>query len=231
MGPLAAGSWNGNVMSAFSENRRRILSLWLPRLPTDRIKRVKILSKEAVTGSRDDGASSRAEPFDEPTIVVARQNNALQIFALNDAASHLGLAAGLPLANARAICPEVQVYDADEAADAAALNAIACWCDRFTPLVALDPPYGLFLDITGCSHLFGGETAMMNLVCGILTAQRFTVSAAIAGTAVCARTLTRHVHGRIVRDGEEAGAVRPLPVSALGADAAVVTGLRRAGLK
>ena len=33
------GSWNGNVMSASSVNRRRILSLWLPRLPIDRIKR------------------------------------------------------------------------------------------------------------------------------------------------------------------------------------------------
>ena len=43
----------------------------------------------------------------------------LQIFALDDAAAHFGLAIGLPLANARAICPEVQVYDADEAADAA----------------------------------------------------------------------------------------------------------------
>jgi protein ImuB len=220
-------------MSAFSENRRRILSLWLPRLPTDRIKRqlAKTLLVEAVIGSREDGASSRPELFDGATIVVARQNNALQIFALDDAAAHLGLATGLPLANARAICPEVQVYDADEAADTAALNAIADWCDRFTPLVALDPPYGLFLDITGCAHLFGGEATMMQLVCGVLTAQGFAVSAAIAGTAVCARTLTRHVHGRIVRDGEEAGAVRPLPISALGADAAVVTGLRRAGLK
>src|ERR1700731_4598411 len=72
---------------------------------------------------------------------------------------------------------------------------------------------------------------MMQLVCGVLTAQGFTVSAAIAGTAVCARTLTRHVHGRIVRDGEECEAVRPLPISALSADAAVVAGLRRAGLK
>ena len=219
-------------MSAFSENRRRILSLWLPRLPTDRIKRKpKMLSNEAVIGSREGGASYPVKPFDEPTVVVARQNNALQIFALDDAAAHFGLATGLPLANARAICPEVQVYDADEAADAAALNAIADWCDRFTPLVALDPPYGLFLDITGCAHLFGGEAAMMQLACGVLTAQGLAVSAAIAGTAVCARTLTHHVHGRIVRDGEEAGAVRPLPVSALGADAAVVTGLRRAGLK
>jgi protein ImuB len=203
-------------MSAFSRNRRRILSLWLPRLPIDRIKRQLC---------RDDA------PRDEPSIVVAKQNNALQIFALDDAAARFGLDIGLPLANARAICPQLRVFDADEAADAQALNAIAEWCDRFTPLVARDAPHGLFLDITGCVHLFGGEAVMMRLLCDVLTAQGFAVSAAIAGTALCARTLTRHVHGRIVREGEEADAVQPLPVSALGADPAIVTGLRRAGLK
>ncbi len=191
----------------------------------------KTLSNEAVIGSREENEVKQVKAFSEPSIVVAKQNNALQIFALDDAAARLGLDVGLPLANARAICPGVQVYDADEAADAHALNAIASWCDRFTPLVALDPPRGLFLDITGCVHLFGGEAAMMRLLCGALTAQGFAVSAAIAGTAVCARTLTRYAHGRIVRAGEEADAVRPLPVSALGTEAAVVTGLRRAGLK
>jgi len=179
------------------------------------------------TGSREENASKQ----NDPSIVVAKQNNALQIFALNDAAARLGLEVGLPLANARAICPELKVFDADEAADALALNAIAGWCDRFTPLVALDLPHGLLLDITGCVHLFGGEAAMMRLMCDVLTAQGFAVSAAIAGTAVCARTLTRHVHGCIVREGEEADAVRLLPVSALGADPAITTGLRRAGLK
>src|SRR6478672_196627 len=39
MARAAGGSWNGNVMSASSVNRRRILSLWLPRLPIDRIQR------------------------------------------------------------------------------------------------------------------------------------------------------------------------------------------------
>jgi protein ImuB len=218
-------------MSAFSDNRRRLLSLWLPRLPTDRIKRLKSQSNKAVTGSREDNASRQIKAIDEACIVVAKQNNMLRISALDDAAAHLGLVVDLPLANARAICPQVTVYDADEAADADALNAIACWCDRFTPLVALDLPHGLLLDITGCAHLFGGEAAMMKLVCGLLTAQGFVVSAAVAGTAVCARTLTRHVHGRIVRDGEEGEAVTPLPISMLGADAAVVAGLRRAGLK
>jgi protein ImuB len=210
-------------MSAFSVNRRRILSLWLPRLPIDRIKRQLWQGNAALAKSQNSG--------DDPSIVVAKQNNALQIFALDDAAARLGLDVGLPLANARAICPQLQVFDADEAADAQALNAIAEWCDRFTPLVALDSPHGLFLDITGCVHLFGGEAAMMRLMCDVLTAQGFAVSAAIAGTSVCARTMTRHVHGRIVREGEEADAVKLLPVSALGADGAVVTGLRRAGLK
>jgi protein ImuB len=179
------------------------------------------------TGSHEENASTQ----NHPCIVVARQNNALQISALDDAAAHLGLEIGLPLANARAICPQLQVFDADEAADAKALNNIADWCDRFTPLVALDPPHGLFLDITGCAHLFGGEAALMRLLCDALTRHGFAVSAGIAGTSVCARTMTRHVHGRIVRDGEEADAVRPLPVSALGTEDAITRGLRRAGLK
>ena len=129
--------------------------------------------------------------------------------ALDDAAARLGLSVGLPLANARAICPQLTVFDADEAADAKTLNDIADWCDRFTPLVALDPPHGLFLDITGCAHLFGGEAVLMQMVCGALTRQGFVVSAAIAGTSICARTMTRHVAGKIVggwRGGRGGGA-------------------------
>ncbi len=168
---------------------------------------------------------------DTPSVVVIKENNALQIYALDDAAARQNLAIGMPLANARAICPHLQVYDADEAADAKTLDNIADWCDRFTPLVALDTPHGLFLDITGCAHLFGGEAALLRLLCDALTLQGFVVSAAIASTAVCARTMTRHVHGRIVADGEETEAVSPLPVAALGANETIVNGLRRAGLK
>jgi protein ImuB len=168
---------------------------------------------------------------DAPSVVVAKENNALKLYSLDDAAARYGLDIGMPLANARAICPHLVVFDADEVADAQLLNDIADWCDRFTPLVALDPPHGLYLDITGCAHLFGGEAALLKLICDLMTAQGFTTSAAIAATSICARTLTRHIHGSIVADGEEARAVAPLPVSALGASEAITTGLRRAGLK
>ena len=204
-------------MSAFSANRRRILSLFLPRLPIDRIKRQL--------------TASSAEPDKTACVVVAKQNNALQIYALDDAAARAGLDIGLPLANARAICPELMVFDADPVADAKTLDDIADWCDRFTPLVALDPPHGLYLDITGCAHLFGGERALLQILCGALTRRGFAVSADIASTSICARTMTRQVSGKIIADGEEAAAVSPLPVSALGTDAAITSGLRRAGLK
>jgi hypothetical protein len=48
-----------------------------------------------------------------PSVIVAKQNNALVIYALDDVAARSGLAIGLPLANARAICPELVVFDAD----------------------------------------------------------------------------------------------------------------------
>jgi len=184
MALLGGGSWNGNVMSAFSVNRRRILSLWLPRLPIDRIKRQRARGNAAPAKDISRNTGGRLSPplrgrvgeggtagsgvcglppsltlphkgggnntvNNDPSIVVAKQNNALQIFALDDAAARLGLEVGLPLANARAICPQLRVFDADEVSDAKTLNDIADWCDRFTPLVALDSPHGLFLDITG----------------------------------------------------------------------------------
>lgn len=164
-------------------------------------------------------------------MVVGKLNNALQISALNDAAVNVGLEVGLPLANVRAVCLDVQVYDVDEAADAKLLSDIADWCDRFTPLVALDPPHGLRLDISGCAHLFGGEAAMLRAVCDSLVRQGFVVNAAIASTSVCAHTMAHAARSCIVPDGGEARAVSSLPVFALGANNAITRGLRRAGLK
>ena len=186
-------------------------------MPIDRLKR-QLSHSDALDDAR-------------PCAVVAKLNNALVIFALNDASALMGLDVGQPLANARMVCPDLQVFDADEPADAKLLSDVADWCDRFTPLVALNAPHGLFLDVSGCAHLFGGEAAMMRTVCASLERQGFEVNAAIASTPVCARTLSRVTKGRIVAEGDEAKAVNALPVWTLGADETITRGLRRAGLK
>ena len=167
----------------------------------------------------------------EPLLVAGKVGNSLLVTAVDKAAARIGLSAGMTVATARAIHPTLQVIDADDAADRALIESLADWCDRFTPLVALDLPHGLLLDITGCAHLFGDEAAMMQTMTRVLTQQGFGVCAAIAGTAVAARALTRHRHGDIVKAGGEASAVAELSLTTLGADPKTVQGLRRAGLK
>jgi protein ImuB len=165
-----------------------------------------------------------------PRVVAAKRDNALVVVACDATASRGGLMPGMPLATARAMHPALDIVDHDPHADAALLEAIADGCDRFTPLVARDGCDGLLLDITGCAHLFGDEAELLRMLTTALTRQGFAVSAAIAGTAVAARALTRGTPGRIVAPGEEAKAVAPLPVAALGVSEAIVRGLRRAGL-
>lgn len=155
----------------------------------------------------------------------------LCLAAADARARRLGLAPGLALADARARVPELTVLDHDAAADRAVLERLAEACDRYTPLVAPDPPDGLLLDITGCSHLFGGEAAMLAEVTTWLGDLGFAARAVIAGAAGTARAIARHGTPGIVPAGEEAEAARPLPVAALDAPPDTASGLARAGLK
>ena len=204
-----------------SVSKRRILALWFVRLPTDRlIRRVK--------GAPE---SSHGGPFEAPLVVSLKTGNALHVHALEMRASKLGLYKGQPLANARAMVQPLKILPADERADTALLESIADWCDRFTPLVSLDAPDGLFLDITGAAHLFGGEAAMLALVLQRIADQGFAVRGAIAGTSLAARALARFQSRPIVPAGREAQAIAPLPIAALDCGDKALRALRHAGLK
>src|ERR1700704_3926431 len=135
------------MMSAPS-SRRRYLSVWLRRLATDRIMR-----------ARSCAPPEQAPLVQAPLVIVQPIKSALRLSAVNDAAARLGLKVGMALADAKAMYPTLTVADADADADRCLLVAVADWCDRWTPLIGLDPPDGLMLDITGCAHLFGGEAA------------------------------------------------------------------------
>src|SRR5262249_3591875 len=123
------------------------------------------------------------------------------------------------------------VATADEAADAKLLERIAAWCDRYTPFVALDLPETLLLDVTGATHLFGGEQAFLDCVRTALTRQGLVVRVGLAGTAVAARALARAKDGAIASPGEDAASVAQLPIGALLLDPFVLHAFRRAGLK
>ncbi len=187
--------------------------MWLRRLPTDRFVR-------------------RAQaPADAPLVIVEAVKSALRIHALNDRAAALGLAHGMPLADARAMYPNILVQDADPAADRALLEAVADWCDRYTPLIGLDPPDGLVLDISGCAHLFGGEQALGRDLMTRLRQQGFHVALGLADTVGCAWAVARFGRFKQVRRGETRAALLPLPLAALRINNETVASLARAGLK
>lgn len=143
----------------------------------------------------------------------------------------MGLKVGQPLANARAMLPALKVVSANAPADLKLLGRIADWCERFTPFVALDPPRGLLLDVTGADHLFGGEQAMLERIRRDLVAQGFAVRGAMAGTALAAMALARMRDGTVAAPGAEADAIAGLPIEALNLDPVTTHAFRRAGLK
>src|SRR3954447_4057003 len=161
-------------MSHLSSSRRRYLSVWLRRLTTDRMMR------------------ASPDLADVLLVVTAEVKSALRLTAVNDVAAGLGLKPGMALADARAMYPGITARDTDPQADRRLLEAIADWCDRYTPLVGLDPPDGLVLDITGCTHLFGGETALCRDIVARLARQGMRSRTAVADTVGCAWAVARH---------------------------------------
>lgn len=180
-------------------------------------------------------------------MVAGRRDNAIRLVAVCERAAALGLAPGQGLADARAMIPGIEVAEEDGEADRALAGAIADWCDRYTPLVALDPAGGgdgLMLDITGCAHLFGGEEAMLADALARLFHQGFAATAAVASTPGAAWAVSRFrpEGGRaagpasppmspVVPARGTADALVGLPLAALRLSGDTLSGLARLGLR
>ncbi len=134
-------------------------------------------------------------------------------------------------ADARAMHPGIEIVEADPAADRRLLESLADWCDRYTPLVALDAADGLFLDITGCAHLFGGEKALLDDLLARFFHQGFDVRAGLASTPGAAWATARFRSPEIVEPGGEERVLEPLPLAALRLEPATVAGLESVGLR
>lgn len=127
--------------------------------------------------------------------------------------------------------PKTDVFDEDEAADFAVLEAIADWCDRFTPLVALDGKDGLFLDISGCVHLFGGEEAMLGNILARLRQIGFDVRGAISSSPGLSWAVSRFGRGGVIAGENMAHALAVLHVRALRLEETTIVALCKLGLK
>lgn len=177
---------------------RRLLSIWFPRLASD--------------------AALRTCPIEGAFAMVLRSGNTDLLHCLNPEAERAGLSRGMPLADARAICPDLLTRPAGNTAPVQ--EGLRRWAIRYSPHVAPDGPDGLMADVTGIAHLFGGEGALQTDLRARLERAGFTARSAIADTRGAAHALARH-----------GGALADLPVAALRIDPGMAEALIRLGLR
>jgi protein ImuB len=194
---------------------RRVISLWFPALAVDRLRR------------------ERASCWrDEPLVLTRESAGRVIVSALNAAAGAAGIFPEMALADARAIVPALATLPADPAGDAALLARIAGWCGRYTPWTAPEGSDGVWLDVTGCAHLFGGEIDLLQDLLSRLAGFGMTARAALADTPGAAWALAHYADSsRVVPPGGAERALADLPVAALRLSPAAAAGLMRLGLK
>ncbi|HSI40380.1 MAG TPA: DUF6504 family protein [Xanthobacteraceae bacterium] len=197
----------------------RVVSLFLPWWPTDRIR-------------RKSGAASL--PPEQPLVLVGRDGRRRVVLAVDRAARTAGLSVGMPATKAQALVPGLAMKDAEPAEDAAALERLALWAlQRYAPIAAADAPDGLVIDTAGADHLKGGEHALLTDAVERLGAAGLSARAAVADTWGAAHALARYVARPVlvVAPGLHAQALDGLPIAALRLLPPVVASLRTLGFE
>jgi len=186
---------------------RRMLAILLPRLPAERRRRP------------------------GPVAIWAQRGTHRVLVSISREAEAAGLREGQALADAQAVLPGVVLLPEDPAGDAAALQKLALWALRFTPLVGVEGRDCLLLDITGVGHLFGGEAALREQVLDRLACMGLTALGAVADGAGPALALVRGGWSGVLPAGREAAMVARLSLAALGLEAPLIGALHALGLR
>ena len=175
-------------------------------------------------------SSIEEEGFPLALIETVRQVRRLS--AVSPEAAKLGLYVGQKATDAMALVPELTTAEAEPEADALALTQLVDWCVRFSPAVAADRPDGLFLDISGVAHLFGGEAELMDDFRDRLAANGLPFRLVIADTPGAAWALAHFGRdGTIAPPNSQGELMKSLPPAALRLDPEAAAQIERLGLR
>jgi len=171
-------------------------------------------------------------PSNHPFVLTADSHRRRLLTRVDGAAAAAGLSAGISLADARTLVPDVIVQPDDPAKTATLLARLADWCGRYTPWTSIDEEDGIWLDTAGCAHLFGGEEALLKDLLTRLSHLGFSAQAALASTPGAAWALARFADEPIiVEEDETRRRIASLPVAGLRLMPEVASSLSRLGLR
>jgi protein ImuB len=182
--------------------------------------------------SHSDGRPRRREP----PILLKRFDHGREVVAAccAQAASH-GVQPDMTMAHACALLPRVQpvVQVHEPEADRRSLKRLARWALRIAPIVAVDEPDGLLLDLTGCHTLYRDELVLLKRIRRSLNRLGFSVRLAMAGTFSAAAAMARYGGDAltVIAPRTEREAICALPIAALRPEASTLDALHEVGLE
>jgi len=129
-----------------------------------------------------------------PFVFAASDHGRLILTAVNALAAGFGVEVGMRAADAKAICPGLEVLDDKPGRPRNLLRGLGEWCVRYSPIVAIDEfgVDGLLLDVSGCTHLWGGEREYIKEIVFRLKSKGYTVRLAIADTPGAAWAISHY---------------------------------------
>ena len=158
---------------------------------------------------------ARADASESPA-VTASASHRPDVLVANLAARKRGVVAGMSIAAALALDPELVVHLRDERAEGAALESIALWAGQWTSTATIEPPGCVLLEISGALRYFGGLERLISRIRVGLSDIGFAATIAAAPTAGAASLLARAGHEMAI-EAQEAieGALAGLRVDLL----------------
>ncbi len=141
-----------------------------------------------------------------PLFLIATISNAQRVARCCWRSIEAGVRPGMTLAHARALVPDARAIPYEPGRDREAMQRLAEWATKFSPIVSVDPsslefpegsekpefcPDGLILDIAGCERAFKGEARIAFLIAAGLRKAGFESRIGIGPTVGAAWALAR----------------------------------------
>ncbi|MCL4758377.1 MAG: DNA polymerase Y family protein [Rhodocyclaceae bacterium] len=174
------------------------IALFLPDLPLQAYTR----------GGDDPGLLAVVAAAPRPHVVAATA-----------AARACGVEAGLRVAGALAVAPDLELKPRERRLEQETLEHLANWAGRFTPFVSVAADDAVVLEVSRCLRLAGGLTTLVHALQEGVAGLGLTVQLAAAPTPLAACWLARTRPGTLVsaREGWQR-CLEPLPVELLAAE-------------
>ncbi len=228
-------------------SERRIVAVVLPRLLCELVEEqttkkgtpCAVVLKDAPAKSTPSEAPDEKQLqllVEQPQDVTELTQATTTIDAVNQLAKKYGVRAGQTIAEARSILAHLRVAELPKDKLRTALQQVCESVLRFGTSVAFELPDTVWLDISGVSHLFGGEVGLTEELLGAIAELGYTTRIAVASGPMLAQAFARWGQppkgqlALIVGSEESQKQAKLLPVQALPVESEVRIWLAQLGI-